>query len=378
MRVLIIGGYGAFGARAAERLARESDLEIVVAGRSRTRAEAAAAALRRGAKTSIGSAVLDATRTTAADLGALAPSVVINASGPYQARDYALAKACIAARCHYVDLADARSFVTGVMARDREAKAAGVLVASGASSVPGLSSAVVASFAGGFGRLERLDIAISPGSSFDPGAATAASVLGGAGKAIPMLLDGETRMVYGWQGLGRAVFPELGRRWTGYVEVPDLDLFPARYPSLRTVRFQAGLEVGLVHLGLWGLSWLVRAGAIGRPDRFAAPLLAVKRHLSFLGSDRGGMFVVLEGEDRQGQPKRVDWHLVAGSGHGAYVPAIPSVILAKRLARGTERRTGAMACMGLFTVVEFLAEVADLDISCSATISDPQSQTPNC
>jgi hypothetical protein len=270
-----------------------------------------------------------------------------------------------------VDLADARAFVTGITALDDAAKAAGVLVVSGASSVPGLSSAVVAAFAGDFGRLTRVDIGVSPGNSFDPGEATAASVLGGVGKPIKMRIDGSWRTVHGWQGLHRHAFPTAGRRWMSMVEVPDLDLFPAHYPTLETVRFRAGVEVGLFHLGLWGLSWLARAGALRRPERLARSLLAAKRRLGFLGSDRGGMFVALEGTDRKGRRKRLDWHLIAGSGHGPYVPAIPAVLLATRLASGNKAPTGAMACFGLFTLEEFCGAVADLDIQCTVQSNLP-------
>ena len=68
--------------------------------------------------------------------------MLINATGPYQEQDYSLARACIAAGVHYLDLADARAFVTGIGVLDAEARSAGVLAVSGASTVPGLSGAV--------------------------------------------------------------------------------------------------------------------------------------------------------------------------------------------------------------------------------------------
>ncbi len=117
-RILIIGGYGAFGARAAERLAREPGLEIIIAGRSSEKAAALATVLARTAKAKLAHARLDATTATREQIAALRPDVLINASGPFQEQGYALARACIGAGCHYVDLADARSFVTGI-ARSR-------------------------------------------------------------------------------------------------------------------------------------------------------------------------------------------------------------------------------------------------------------------
>jgi hypothetical protein len=149
--------------------------------------------------------------------------------------------------------------------------------------------------------------------------------------------------------------------------VPDLDLFPVRYRGPNDVkacvRVYAALEVGAFHLGLWGLSWLARAGILRRPERLAGPLLAVKRRLGFLGSDRGGMAVILEGRDGTGQSRRLTWHLVAGSGHGPCIPAVPSVIVTRKLLGGALATCGAMPCLGLFTLDELLAEIADLDVT---------------
>ena len=77
------------------------------------------------------------------------------------------------------------------------------------------------------------------------------------------------------------------------------------------------------------------------------------------------MFVTMAGRGNDGRPKMLAWHLIARSGHGPYVPAIPAVILAKRLASGRGPTAGARAAFGLFSLSEFEAEVADLDIACS-------------
>lgn len=370
-RVLIIGGYGAFGSLIAERLAREADLELIIAGRNVTRAAEAAATLQRSAPAAITSAVADATTLTAADLTVLAPRIVINASGPFQAQDYTLARACIAAGCHYVDLADARDFVTGITTLDAAATAASVSVISGASSVPGLSSAVYLAMKPQFAAIETLEIYLSPGNHFNPGEATTRSVLGGAGRPIRMHQYGRWSTVYGWQGLRRRNIPGIGRRWFGFVDVPDLELFPAADPNLETVRFQAGVEVGLFHLGLWALAGLKRSGLIADVATLTRPLMRMKEALHFLGSDRGGMQMTLIGTGIDGRPLQLDWSLSATHGHGPYIPTIASIILAKRLARGTNSpASGAMPCFGLFTLEEFLAEVADLHIG--ATTSIPQ------
>ncbi|HEX2840943.1 saccharopine dehydrogenase family protein [Hyphomicrobium sp.] len=362
---MIVGSTGAFGAKIAELLLRSDLFDLTLAGRTRAALDAQAKALTRATGRPTSSVALDASSVTATEIAATGANLVINASGPFQSGDYTLARSAIGAGCHYVDLADARAFVAGIKTLDAAARDAGVLVVSGASSVPGLSSAVVTHYRDAFAGLREIDIAISPGNSFDPGVATVASVLGGVGQPMRMLSNGTWRTVYGWQGLRRGSFGAAGRRWLGYVDVPDLDLLPAHVAGIQTVRFQAGLEVSAFHLGLWAASWLVRAGLVSSLASLAPRLLAVKRSLHRLGSDRGGMTVALRGLGRDGKPKSMTWILAARSGHGPYVPALVSVALAKRLASGLETRTGALPCHGLVPLADILAEAQGLDITCT-------------
>lgn len=361
-RILVVGGYGAFGTLICERLARQPDLRLIVAGRDLPKAETVARNLLHSGA-GVSALRVDATDATPATLQQNGVTIIINASGPFQAQDYALARSAIAAGCHYIDLADARTFVAGITVLDHAAKAAGVSVISGASSVPGLSSAAYQSLATRFAQVTSLEIYLSPGNHFNPGEATTRSVLGGAGRPIEMLENGHKRTVYGWQGLCRRTIEGIGPRWFGYVDVPDLKLFPAADGNLQTVRFQAGVEVSAFHLGLWLLAGLKRAGAVSDVGVFTKPLLRAKARLSFLGSDRGGMLMRLGGKGSDSEPLRIDWSLAATHGHGPYIPAMASIILAKRLARDPSTvRPGARPCFGEFTLDEFIAEVSNLNI----------------
>lgn len=363
--ILILGSTGAFGAKIAELLSKSDAVDLTLAGRTRTALVAQAAVVSTAMGRPVRTAVLDADRIQTRDLAALGVLLVINASGPYQAGAYGVAQAAIAAGCHYIDLADSRPFVMGFRALDEAARAAGVLAVSGASSVPGISSAVVREHCDRFAAIRRIDIAISPGNSFNPGVATVASVLSGVGQPIRMFDSRAWRTVYGWQGLRRQSFGDAGRRWLGYVDVPDLELMPAHIASIETVRFQAGLEVPMFHLGLWLASWLVKWGVVSSLAPLAPQLLAVKRRFHWLGSDRGGMSVTLEGLGREGTPKALTWLLVARSGHGPYVPALAAVALAKRLVSGVETRRGARYCNGTVRLADILAEAHGLDITCT-------------
>ena len=59
--------------------------------------------------------------------------------------------------------------------------------------------------------------------------------------------------------------------------------------------------------------------------------------------------------------------LPPGSGHGPIIPATAAVLLARKLLAGALPARGAMPCMGLFTLDEFVAETSDLDMSTGRT-----------
>ena len=115
--------------------------------------------------------------------------------------------------------------MTGIGALDGEAKTAGVLVASGASSVPALSTAVCDELARGLAHLDAIDIGISPGNRTERGLATVRSVLSYCGRALP---NGQT----GWSTAWRHDYPApVGTRLLSPCDVPDLALLPARSPD---------------------------------------------------------------------------------------------------------------------------------------------------
>ena len=163
LRVLVIGGYGVFGGRIVALLEDEPRLTLIVAGRSLRRAEKFVAARRPRAR--LEAAAFDRSANVAAQLAALAPSVVVDASGPFQGYGvgrYGLVEACIAARAHYLDLADGSEFVAGISVLDAAAKTAGVFCLAGASSFPVLSAAVVRHLTKDLERVDTIRAGIAP------------------------------------------------------------------------------------------------------------------------------------------------------------------------------------------------------------------------
>lgn len=363
LRVLVIGGYGVFGQLLCRRLLRGPAVDLMVGGRSPARAEAFAADLaRQFPDQAIRPFVIDCTADLTAPLATAGPDLVVHAAGPFQESGYRVAEACIAQGCHYIDLADGRDFVAGIAALDGRARAAGVLVVSGASTLPALSAAVVDHLGEELTRIDSIAIGITPGNRAPRGRAVVESILSYSGKPFSVWRDGRWQRTFGWQNLRRRSLPGLGPRWFSDCDVPDLTLFPECYPDVRTVSFQAGLELSLLHLGLWALTWPARWRLLPSLRPLAPALLALAKAFEPFGSDRGGMFVELTGLDSKGAPKRRLWTLLAESGDGPNIPVTPAVVLAGKLASGELARRGAGPCLDLMTLSDFQTGVSELNI----------------
>ena len=360
-RVLILGGYGNFGSYIARSLAPEPCIQLLIAGRSRERANAFAASLD-AANPAEGHAI-DIAFDIGAYLSNVAPDMVIHTVGPFQGQSYSVAEACIRSQCHYVDLADGRAFVSGIGALDADARAADVLVISGASSVPCLTAAIVDEAKQRFSSIEDLDYGISAAQQTNRGLATASSVLSYVGRPFTTLRNGAPRTVFGWQDLHSERYPELGTRLFGNCDIPDLELFPSRYATLRNIRFCAGHENKLLHLATWLLSWTVRIGLLRPLGRHAERLLKWSFLFDPFGSSRSGFHMYLRGRGLDGGERVERVYIIARQGHGPFIPCMPAIILAKRLAQRGLSQRGARPCLDLIGLEEFSDALHGLDIS---------------
>ena len=350
--VLIVGGCGFFGSRVASTLAADHAINVLIGSRDSGSARSLAASL--GLPETNGVNVDPFDDTLAQRLRDLRVGLVIHAAGPFQGQDYRVARAAIDAGAHYADLADGRAFVNGIAVLDSFARERGVLATSGASSVPALSAAVVDRHCARFGRLDRVRSGITS-SGRTPGLATMRSVFGYCGKTFTRFEDGHWRDVHGWMNVRSHVFPApVGRRWLADCDVPDLDLFPRRYPTVSTVTFQAGLASTFAHWAVWAGAAAVRAG-LARSLMPAAPLLrTASRALEPWASPDSAMFVEMAGVDGDEAPLTLTWHLVAERGEGPFIPCGATIALARKIARGDPLPIGAMPCAGIIDVDEYL------------------------
>ena len=464
LRVLVLGGYGQFGERICricqtEVKRRGLGVQLLVAGRSTSRAERLVHELNHQQPVELWSdysrgrsgachshepheaMTLDVHADGALRdaLVALRPELVVNTVGPFQDQDYAVAKTCIEAGCHYVDISDAREWVSGFVEDTsirRLCEDRGVMAVAGLSTVPSVTVSVVDSVIGDFETVDSIQAGISVSGKARPGEATIRAILGYAGKPFRALENGRVTTRYGWQNLHRWTFPPpYGRRWQGRGDVPELDVLPARYShlGLKSVDFHFGLENWLPHLAVWAGSWAVRVGLVRNLAAYTPPLQALKTWLSnyvlrdtyksimyvqVTGRRRGGGQEE-EDEEEEGQaggaagamesstvnllvasrgtaedPRQQQYYRRVGDhyqGDGPNIPCIPSVLLMRRFAAARHandgdheaaaghglRPAGAYSGVDFFSFAEFMDLASEqFDITSSVEIASRVLERP--
>jgi hypothetical protein len=372
-RILILGGYGTFGSRIARLLAKHRRWSLIIAGRSQEKAEAFAQSF---GDPRISALALDRDAITAAALKSLDLWLVIDASGPFQgerALDYPVVRAALAAGLHYIDIADALAFVRDIGRFDAEAKSRGLTVIAGASSVPTLSSAVIAALTKDLGQPLEVEIAISSSNQATLGRSVHAALLSYAGRPIRVRRFGQARDIAGlqdWQPVDIAVPGQKPlHRIVAPCEVPDLELLPARYPTLRKVIFRAGTELSILNRGAGLLSRLVSARLLKSLSPFGHLAGMAFGLLRGFGTSRSGMQVtVTDGRRRR------RWNILAEAGDGLWVPALAAALLTEQLDRG-ELPPGARPGFDLLSLAAFRAAFAPFQIT-DADETEPVAPSP--
>ena len=352
--IVILGGYGNFGARIARALALDANLKLVIAGRNLRAATSFAESLGpnvSGAQLDVGSSDL------AQQLQQLNAGLVIHTAGPFQGQQWQVPQAVAAAGAHYIDLADGRRWVCDFPAALHATFAERNLCAiAGASTVPALSSAVVDELAQLLSSIEGIHICIAPAQQAPRGIATLESVLSYCGEPIRVWRNGQWCDQPGWAHPQWVEFPRMKRRRGALCDIPDLELFPTRYLQAKDVMFRAALEVGFTQWMFAALSALRRWRLMSNLRGLAPTLNKYATLFDRFGTPLGGMVVQVKGRNVEGLARTFSWHIAADDHHGPEIPCMAAIILARRIVSGDVPIVGARPCIGLIKLSEFQPE----------------------
>jgi hypothetical protein len=326
--VLVVGGYGVFGAHICRELTRRG-VPVTVAGRDAARAAALASTLGSGCA----SRVVDVERLDSCRAALEGHGVAIHCAG-FDRLDVTLLEACLATGCHYADITDHRGYAALVRGNGDCFRERDLAAVFGCSSVPGISGALALKARGdSVDAVERVRVTLFVGNDNAKGEAAVLSVLTGIGRPIAA----PQGIVLGFRD--REVVPlpaPFGRRGVFNFDAPDYDLLPDLL----------GFEL---RLATYGFAVLARLGS-GYGKRTASLIALTGGPLRWLGCSGGAVMTELFRSD--GRVRRAA--LVARQ-HGQRMAAIPCALVACALAEASGGPCGAM------TAYEYLGADSLLD-----------------
>lgn len=353
MRVVVLGGYGVFGSRLAELLVRDGH-EVVITGRDEARLSQLANRL------NCRHLALDH-RNDPLALFAACPGVVVDAAGPFQSYGedpYVIPRLCLEHGADYLDLSDDAGFTQGITGLDDRARRENRRLLSGASSVPGISSVIAADLCAGMDEVLLIDTAIVPGNRAPRGASVITSIVSQLGTTSRTYRGGIWRSQSCWTDPRRiALAPNLART-ARFIEVPDIRLFPAFFGA-RSVVFRAGLELNMMNRAMSLLAAVRRRWKFPVTPRLAQMFRTVANLMLPLGTDRGGMRVVVVGRSN-GTVIRREWRLIAEAGDGPYIPAVMARALIRKL---RSVPAGSRSCLAEASREDVESAMSDLSVS---------------
>ena len=326
MKILIIGGYGAFGGRLAKLLADQENLHILIGGRTLLKAEQLCAEL--SGKGAVFTPVKIDKTNLAPALSRFGPDIVVDASGPFNLKPddpYVVVKACLKAGVHYLDLADGADFVMGIKQFDKEAREKNIHVISGLSTCPALTGAALQDAMRDM-RVESVEIGVAPSPFARMGLSVVKSIFDYAGEHLVLHMDGQktTRRALN-SGRRKTIAPPgampLRNRLFAFVDGPDLQVFPNAFPSIANSWMGAGTRPEFL---LRLLMMISKVKAVLKLPRLS--FLAKPGHI-FLnkmagGEHRGGLFLKVSNTD-----ETREWHILAEGDDGPYIPSMACAAL---------------------------------------------------
>ncbi len=375
LKVLILGGYGNFGklistALSQKELLKNQNIQVVIAGRNSQKAQLLAQELQCDYLT------IDVNKDPLTQiLKAHQIDLIISTIGPFQGQSYHIAESAIAAKTHYIDLADSREFVTGISSLDHQALSNNLFICSGASTVPSLSSAAVNHYLPYFSSLETIEISLTA-SERVPGISTLSAVLSYAGETFNTWKNRHWQSTYGLHNIEHRHFYHLPKkRWVSSCNVPDLEIFPENYPSLKNISFKAGVGISLIQFSASFIAFLRRFKLLSNPVKYAPFFYKIAQQFERFGDGLSGMQIRMLGKSARGDSStnnlEINWEIIGYDNEGPNIPCYAAIILTRKLANNQLQERGAFPSTNLITLQEYLAELTTLNIKTFTDFNPP-------
>ncbi len=335
-RIVVVGGYGFFGAAAVERLRADGLLPLVGSRRA-------------------GADVRVDVENAASLRAALRPGdVVVDTVGPFQDRTTALVEAAIDVGFDVIDISDSVAYAEAVCALQPRINARGIRVLTSCSSVSAISAAAITM--SGVAEPLRLTAFLVPAAKYAAYPSTVESLARSVGRPVRVWRGGRLETRVGWRDTHwMDLPPPIGRRCGHLFESADSVTLPGIWPSLKRAEMYVDVNVpgfGAV-MSLASRSRAVRALV----RRCRTPGLALARRL---GTAAGCMAYAIEG--RGGEVRQ--FALLAAN-QGYFIPIVPAVMAARCIAQGRLPQRGLIPPDRHLEAGELLHDLRALGVQCT-------------
>jgi hypothetical protein len=229
-----------------------------------------------------------------------------------------------------------------------------------------LTAAVVRRLSAGMARLDSIAGGIAPSPHADIGLNVIRAIASYAGNPVTLLRDGRRTSapalidsrLFTVAPPGR--LPLHARRFS-LVDVPDLELLPELWPSLRAVWMGVGTVPEIWLRGLNALAGLVQLRLLPSLLPIATLIHQARTRLSW-GEHRGGMFVTVGGVLANGaaleRSVERSWHMIAEGDDGPFVPSMAAELIIRHCLAGRMPRAGARTGVNELELADYEAAFA--------------------
>ncbi|MCB9475271.1 MAG: saccharopine dehydrogenase NADP-binding domain-containing protein [Deltaproteobacteria bacterium] len=363
--VLVLGAYGLAGRAIVQALAASGGLRVVASGRRAEKLDEQFAG-----NTNVERLVLDATDKAELRKAVASADVVINAIGPFARTGADIARTVLECGRHYVDCANEQIHYERLREMDVTARNAGLLLATGAGLIPGISTVLAAHQLETHQGADGVDIVYSQlrHAYEDSGMG---SIMGGVLDAVyrPCSIRGGRRTPVTLGSASRTEnLPEpFGRRTV--LEIPNIEILALEARGgLREIR--VWIDLGDYPKWLFGviraLNPAKREWAYRLIDRIVEPLNRAEFQRA-VKHGHGPDALVLVRTHAGGNSAQSIARFTDGATPTAVLPAR----IARDLAAGKVKRRGLATPIDLYTWPEILDDLAGclvrLDVGSVAT-----------
>ncbi len=90
--------------------------------------------------------------------------------------------------------------------------------------------------------------------------------------------------------------------------------------------------------------------------------LKIAKMFDWMGSSNSAFYMTLSGKGKNSQQKKKTIYILAKEGDGPNIPCVPAIILAKKIAKQQELKSGAFPCVGIIGLESYMDELGGLHI----------------